>query len=91
MFPTGQTGLGQCETDLGRPRPASRRSTKPTKPTKPTGWPTGLRHIADSENMVAGMVFSEPGGSLNENISPGARRTREISCKICMASVRMHF
>ena len=68
----------------GRPKPVSRRPTKPasrrpTKPTKPKGWPIGLRHIADSENMVAGMVFSEPGGRIVENISPGARRTREIS------------
>ena len=76
VFPTGLAGLGQYETGLGRPRPASRR---PTKPTKPIGWPIGLRHIADSENMVAGMVFSEPGGRIDENISPGARRTREIS------------
>ena len=82
MFNSGQSlTLGYrltlgCRLTLGWPRPAS---CQPTKPTKPTGWPIGLRHIADSENMVAGMVFSEPGGRIDENISPGARRTREIS------------
>ena len=70
------TSLPGVPNGPGRPRPASRR---PTKPIKPPGWPIGLRRIVDSENMVVGRAFSEPGGRIDENVSSRARRTREIS------------
>lgn len=62
-FPTGQADLGLLLIE----------------PIKPPGWPIGLRRIVDSENMVAGRAFSEPGGRIDENVSSRARRTREIS------------